>query len=122
MNRKRILTIAAFLAVLTGAILAGYALWSPADGPGITKANFDRIEEDMTRDQVAIFGKPGRLSSGFLAGPAIISHEVWRAEDGAAATLTFINDRVHRKRWTESDETTSEKIQRWFRRATFQAA
>jgi hypothetical protein len=112
MTKKRLLLIASlplFIIVTLGVL----AMLPPDDRPGVTKANFDRIEKGMTLDEVeGIFGRvedmdvmpdwhgPGRLA-------------IWCADDGVEARITFENDCVTEKSWFPSDETIPHKIRRW---------
>jgi hypothetical protein len=73
--------------------------------PGVTRANFDRIEMGMTEAEVEeIFGGKGKQEQCGC---------VWNAYDGSWSTMTFDHDCVDTKRWTDSDNTFLHRIRRW---------
>ena len=76
---------------------------------GITKANFDRIEDAMTAAQVEeIFGEKGQTERWDGAG-----WFSWTAPDGSGALVIFFEDRVSQKWWNDSQETFLKRIRRW---------
>ena len=87
--------------------------------PGVTKANFDRIEIRATNQEVErIFGEPGIMRSMDGGVAAWESSYFWRASDGSSARIDFvcglqIGERVTEKRWSPSAETIPEKLYRW---------
>jgi hypothetical protein len=112
----------ATLAIAGGLAVAIPTLQPPQ--PGITKANFDRIEDGMTKDEVtAIFGREPHSelplldsSGGIICGGNICR---WAGEDGANAQVIFINDAAKDARcpgaryWNPSTETITDKLRRW---------
>ena len=116
--RKRLLLAAGTMTGLVGVGLLVVAMLPPDNRPGVTKANFDRIQEGMTRSEVrAIFGEPGTGSSD-----AFTDIEVWIATDGSEARVWFTgivgheeDERVSIMAWLESSETLFQKIRRWLR-------
>lgn len=104
--------LAAIVTMATGAA-ACYAVAScQADGPGVTKANFDRIEDGMSElDVEAIFGK--KAENVYQCYDSVgTGLGVWRTSNGSAvAAITFQLKTVRDKRWRE--ETISEKFRRW---------
>lgn len=82
--------------------------------PGVTKANFDRIEYGMTREEVeTLFGGPTwscRIRGQFDVAPPTI---VWAGHDGATADIDFLEGAVSEKSWTASTETIPDKLRRW---------
>ena len=80
--------------------------------PGITKANFDRINKGTELTKVEeIFGAKGEdLVPRMAHGKRIIA---WRANDGAEAHVFFQNSAVISSRWFDSTETFPDKIRRW---------
>ena len=107
MTKKRLVLIAAV--PLTIAVALGVLAMLPPS-PGVTKANFDRIETGMTLAEVeAIFERKGVLGwSG--EGVSIYS---WEAYDGSSASVEFSNDCVDVSAWTDPNETFLDKIRRW---------
>jgi hypothetical protein len=115
MTNKRRIVMAGIPAGVACLVLGILAMLPPSDRPGVTKANFDRIEKGMTGAEVdAIFGKSSSAGrSAFIAGGGVISFESWRNDDGAYASLVLDDDVVAQKSWNESTETITAKIRRW---------
>ena len=105
--RKRLLLAGGTMMGLVGVVLTVLAMLPP--GPGVTKANFDRIEKDMTRVEVdELFGgkKPlERIDQGW----------VWDADDGSEAYIAFAGGGVAAKNWLDANEPITKKIRRWLR-------
>jgi len=97
--------------VSVACIVLGTLAMLPAR-PGVTKANFDRIEKGMTRAQVEeFFGQPGMvIRHDGPGGRAAIS---WEADDRSGASVGFLNDYVTGAIWNNSPETVPDKIRRW---------
>ena len=100
MTRKRLFVIAGIFVSVVCIVLATLAMLPSR--PGVTKANFDRIEKGMTRPEVeSIFGR--KESKGF-----------WRADNGACAFVNFnLSGHAVDMGWWDSEETTWEKMLRW---------
>jgi hypothetical protein len=76
--------------------------------PGVTKANFDRIEDGMTLAEVEdIFGLERDVAA--VKERAI----AWEVGDGPWAVVQLLDGRVAGKRWDSSNETVFGKISRW---------
>ena len=78
-------------------------------GPGVTKANFDRITVGMTPEQVEdIFGQPGVMAphEGKLEG-------WWVTANGSDASILFSDCGVACKSWHDSEETYLQRLRRW---------
>ena len=106
---RRLLLIAGALAAC--AVTLGVLALLPAR-PGVTKANFDRIQDGMRIEEVdQIFGGPGLNFDGF----AHHKHTtlVWQADDGSIAFIEVEGDAVVSKRWGQSNETIMAKLRRW---------
>jgi len=105
MTRKRRYVIsAAVLAACVGIALGVLAMLPPH--PGVSKANYDRIEVGMPRAAVeAILGKPAEEVGRFA------SH--WAADDGTWISILFRDDEVKETRFYESHETILDKFRRW---------
>jgi len=103
--RKRYFIVAALLASL-GSVGFVAATLLMSNGPGVTKANFDRIEEEMTLQEVEqILGRPGTYTWGGY---------YWQADDGAKAFVVFVKgDSAGQKNWNDSTESPLDKICRW---------
>ena len=107
MTKKRLLLIASLPLVTAAMILGVLAMLPPR--PGVTKANFDRIEKGMTKAKVVeVFGR-----KGFISPRSGLDHGIWRADDGSEALIYFSHDAVTEKRWSGSKETNLDKIRRW---------
>ena len=103
MKKKHLFLVGGFLAACICLPLGVVAIIPP--GPGVTKANFDRIEIGMTKAQVEkIFGGEGELGADGCT---------WHADDGSFAFVWFIDDRVLRVQWLSSHDTFFDKIRRW---------
>jgi hypothetical protein len=92
-------------------ILGVLALLPPH--PGVTKANYDRIQKGMTKAEVEeIFGEKGELN--FLDEETLTFRMLyWKERDRSCAVIEFTGDCVVDKGWGDSDETILEKIRRW---------
>lgn len=72
------------------------SLFLSACSPSINQANFDKIQNDMTMEQVtALIGPPSESSSIGL-GPLSGTNAVWKSDKGTI-TLQFVNDKVKLK-------------------------
>jgi hypothetical protein len=94
--KKRLLISAGIVAACGGAILAALALLPPR--PGVTKANFDRLEKGMTIEEVeAIFNfEPDQDNLTRMQG-----QRVWINEHEGLAVVTFNTDgKVVELRWS----------------------
>jgi hypothetical protein len=127
-TKKRLVLISA-LPVIIVVALGVLAMIPPR--PGVTKANFDRIEKGMTRAEVErIFGGPATEPNIAVLKDvyrnreqveAIFGREgqgtewgrYWKADDGAIAAIWFSDDCVTDTAWEDSDETIPNKIRRW---------
>jgi hypothetical protein len=114
MTKKHFLLIVA-LPLSIAVTLCVLAMIPPR--PGVTKANYDRIETGMTKAEVEeIFG--GK-EIDLLAAPMknrswdVFGRSVWTADDGSEAWISFGDDCVYQKRWYESAETFLDKLRRW---------
>jgi hypothetical protein len=110
-RKRRYLISAAVLAACVGIAFGVLAMLPPR--PGVTKANFDRIEKGMTREDVEVlFG--GKGDWRWIVGDWEVKSEwMWRDNDGVEATINFENDCVTKKQWSGSDETIPDKLRRW---------
>jgi hypothetical protein len=106
MTKKRFLLIALLL-VSVAVTLGVLAMLPPR--PGVTKANFDRIQMGMTLAEVQeIFGEKGRLMDG--ADKFVL----WETEDRSSwVDIDFLDDRLVDLAWHDATETTFNRICRW---------
>jgi hypothetical protein len=109
MTKKRMPLIAVLPLTVAG-IVGVLAMLPPSPGvtPGVTKANFDRIEKRMTFQEVEqIFGRAGQHTW--------CGYWWWQADDGARALVAFDfnGDSAGPKTWEDSRESTLDKIRRW---------
>jgi hypothetical protein len=110
--KKRCLTMIALMLIGTCLALVVLAMLPPR--PGVTKANFDRIEKEMTRVEVEeIFGKPSTYRFAFGSGTGTRYIELWRNVDGSYASISTQGDVIHSVHWHDSIETITEKLRRW---------
>jgi hypothetical protein len=79
-----------------------------AEWPGVTKANFDRIEKGMTKDDVkAIFASPPHRTDG-------IDRQAWFAEDGwTCAVIHYEKDIVCKSEWFDDPRPIRDRVPRW---------
>jgi hypothetical protein len=107
--------------MVSGAILAGIAalvlgmLALLPGRPGVSKANFDRIEDGMTLAEVqAIMGRLPDIVFDMpddeIAGRTLF---VWNHADSSHASIRFNGDKVTSKTFTPSTETFTDKLRRW---------
>ena len=109
MATKKSLFLIASLAFIVVVALGVLSIIPPR--PGVTKANFDRIERGMTKAEVeAIFGERGNWWDGAAQmGQAMC----WTAKDGSGAVVEFVDECVEIKQWADSHETILDKARRW---------
>jgi hypothetical protein len=115
-TKKHLLLIAALLIAVITLALGLLAMMPP--GPGVTKANFDRIKEGMTRAEVEeIFGGPAFKSFEYSrVDRRFYSSRIWCENNGnESAWIEFFDDEsVFRSEWSgSSNETFLDKICRW---------
>jgi len=101
-----------FVAISIGLTLLVLAIRPWQVRPGVTKANFDRIENGMTVANVeAIFGQ-----SSLECSQTSVIWTAWYSRDGDTACVVFVRDVVADKTWKDSTETFAAKIQRRLKR------
>lgn len=95
---------------------------TPDHRPGVTKANFDKLEVGMSKEQVEswlVTDRSTLLSArGLRSG---IGRSVWVGEDGAMADICYsVQYLAHRNEckvvsitWTDSTEMLCQRIRRW---------
>ena|ERR1700733_8122591 len=107
MTRKRLFIVASLIAVLIGIGMGAAALIT--DGPGITKAKFDRIEMGMAKAEVEeILGEKGKW-----IGEGLGKFAYWKVNDQEWVGIDFVDDRLIQMEWHDSPETVLDKIRRW---------
>ena len=111
MSKKRIIG-SVFVLLFAAALFVAYML---PEGPGVTKANFDKIEEGMTLEEVqSVFGEKGSVVVGWAGVPTAFYH--WKTSqrtfNHGAASIEFSNNRVSFKRWYTVDEPLLVKLRR----------
>ena len=106
--RKRLFLSASIMAGFVCAVLVVLAMLPPK--PGVTKANFDLIENGMTEEEVELaFGESGR-------DIAFNGWKSWRSPNESWTNIAFIDGRVVNKEWVDRDrETAFDKLRRWLR-------
>jgi hypothetical protein len=76
--------------------------------PGITKANFDRIQMGMALSKVEeVFGQPAQGVNYFFMSDA----RIWSGDDGYA-DVSFTLGKVSEKSWHDSDDSVFERFRR----------
>jgi hypothetical protein len=115
--RKRLLLTFALLAavaiVAIGAVLV--LVWIDSTRPGVTLANFNRIENGMTLTEVD--GLLGPSTFGICASASDLINDpvyVWVSPDRDQASITFANGRVSETRWVDSEASTWDRLRRRF--------
>lgn len=117
MSRKRYLAVAGMLVILA-LVGFGVAMMLPL-GPGVTKANFDRIEDGMTRADVeAIFGRPSDHTQYFPRYPDFGIADVWSiaGDNFGHARIYFVDDHVKGQysTWIQAEpESLIQKLRGW---------
>ena len=111
MTKTRLLIAVGTLVALAGAGFVA-VLMMPDGRPGVTKANFDRIEQRMTATEViAILGEPAIVPQRTPHEPIQIW---WRHDDGTIILVDFTEDAVvTSKEISEPTESLTDKIRRW---------
>jgi hypothetical protein len=102
---------AGILAACVALALAVLATLPPR--AGVTKANYDRIEEGMTLAEVQeLFGKAGFVFHGYPNKPALAY--CWENEGRSLAILFFDENGkvVEKANWAESTESIGDKMLR----------
>jgi hypothetical protein len=123
MTKRRWVVLVGLLAVGVCLTLAGLALLPPR--PGVTQANFDRIEDGMTREEVErILGGPGRLvakNGEIMGGPGaafVMNGNLFLWDNPRNDTIVSVSfddaNRVIGKDWKDwgPPETFLQKLQR----------
>jgi len=84
-------------------LLAALALVAALAGCGrVSQANFNRIDEGMSYDQVVrILGRPTD-SKGIGIGPLSGTSATWKGREGTI-TIQFLNEKVRIKRFVAAD-------------------
>jgi hypothetical protein len=104
MRKRSFIAAALFAALATVGFVAALLM---SNGPGVSKANFDRIEEGMTLQEVEqILGTPGGYTWGGYW---------WEADDGARVFVLFeySGASAGRRFWQDSTELPLDKLRRW---------
>jgi hypothetical protein len=108
-RRRRILLSAGLLAAAVSLVLGVLSMLPTR--PGVTKANFDRIEEGMTTEEVkAILGENYEFMGPDLANSLAAFGFV---ADTYQALIAFRSGRVTDKMWQQNRETFADKLRRW---------
>jgi hypothetical protein len=107
MTRKRRYLFSA--AALVACVCVAVGVLAALPRSGVTKANFDRIEYEMTREEVeAILGEP---EQGMHGGGVVVFQ--WRRVDGAIIHVVMELGAVADKQFHSSTETIADKFRRW---------
>ena len=114
MKSRRSLLIATLLVVV--AMTLGVLEFLPPRH-GITKANFNRIQDGMAFDEVkVIFGGPDSFTDPSIEGRERRGELVWVNDDKSGAVICFDEKgEVFDKSWGDSTEDIREKLCRWIR-------
>jgi hypothetical protein len=109
MTKKRLGLIAVL--PLTIAVTLGVLAMLPP-GPGVTKANYDRIQTGMSvQDVELLLGGTALPFHGFPHRGSEIF--VWQGDDGALAFVEIADSSVISKQWHPSTESMTDKLRRW---------
>ena len=109
--KKRYPKLAALIAVTACTVLGVLAMLP--DRPGVTKANFDRIQNGMAiREVEVILGRHPNVEGDGNQGHQLF----WTNEDGSCVMITLGSDaKVCGAYWLESHEGVGRKFCRWIR-------
>lgn len=125
MTWKRRLGVIGLFVVLVCVGVGLAMVLTPDHRPGVTKANFDKLQEGMSKEQVeTLLGadKSASFYAGGLSGG--LGRTVWIGDDGAKVSIWFSVRRfddsddewkVNSMSWTDSTETPWQRICRWLR-------
>ena len=106
MPKRRLL----LLVGLTIAAVAVPVVLALLPHPGVTKANFDRVQNGMTKAEVNQFLGVERAFAGDFDG----SMAIWDGDDGSKAIIQFHADgSAYIKEWRPSTESITDKFRRW---------
>jgi len=113
-RKRRILIFAAVLAACVGIALGALAMLpSRPIHPGITQANFDRINIGTTRGEVErLFGRPAMWSEPHPQNEALCI-DLWFVISEVEACIIFENDIVVQMRWDGPQDPPPDKLRRW---------
>ena len=111
MTKKRWFIATALLATCAGLTLAVQALLPPS--PGVTKANFDRIEVGMTKSEVEV--RFGRVSERLQVTADGLVCEWWTSPAGSTVIAFDERGAVAEKRWLEQEQSFFQRIRAWLR-------
>ena len=112
MTKKRMLLIAILpLAII---VTVGVLAMLPPR-PGVTKTNFDQIQEGMTKAEVeAIFGGHPSKDFQYRVKREIYTSGIWCEDNGKeVAWIEFFDGKVCDTRWGGVNESITDKIRRW---------
>ena len=108
--KRRYLIVAVSFAAIACLAVGVLAVLPPR--PGVTKANFDRIEIGMTLEEVErIFGRPSDMLAGASKDDPTVFRN-WLVSLDSGAAVDFRAERVYAKQWQDRS-TIFEKIRRW---------
>lgn len=110
-RKRRYLLSAAVLAACVCLALGVLAMLPPR--PGVTKANFDRVEVGMTIDEAnSVFG--GKWNGDVSSSNGRRIAYIWIGPDGSEAFINVSGEIVTAgKDWHPATETFSDKLRRW---------
>jgi hypothetical protein len=119
MTKKRLILVVALPFAAIAMTVAVLAILPPR--PGVTKANFDRIQEGMTRAEVEeIFGGPSSedVVISTKDGKMIITFDQprvkgWGADDGLAVIEFDEKGKTKEKSWSGLPLSLFDRIRRW---------
>jgi hypothetical protein len=122
MRRRLLLSLG--LLLLVGGLGLALVLWFTIERAGVTRANFERVKQEMSRADVEVlFGgtaqevSPGGRNWSILGnGPPTVHPRTIYGGDGGAAVITFDRQgRVVSKEWYDSPESFLNRVRRWLR-------
>ena len=73
------------------------AIFLTACGSPINQQNYDKIQNDMTLEQVTAILGPASESQSAGVGPLSGTQAVWKDKSGFTITILFVNDKVKMK-------------------------
>jgi hypothetical protein len=96
MRRKRLLLFGVFVV----AVLAAGWLLIPFEAPRISQANFDKIQQGWSLEQVEEL-----LGKGFMDSSRISGYVTWFDDDGNSIWVLLFDARVQSKAFKSTDRT-----------------
>jgi hypothetical protein len=121
MTKKRRLLIS--VGILAACVCGTLVVFALLPEPGVTKANFERIQIGMTEaDAEAIFGRPSGRTLVIKEDESVATicfdpgkGCAWLGPDGDVMAFFDADGRISKANWIDHERTLLEKIRDWLR-------